>query len=85
MSLHSESRSTGTSSEHKETIFYCGDDQALAQKGCGPSHPGDTQKPSGDGPGQTVLGEVSLPGLGPDDNQRSFQSQPFCDSVIVQK
>lgn len=57
MSLHCESRSTGTPSEHKETIFYCGREGALAQRGCGASHLGDVQKPSGDGPGKPDLGD----------------------------
>jgi len=45
-------------SEHEETLFYCEGHRALAQvaqRGCGVSHLGDVQKPSGHGPGQSAL------------------------------
>ena len=46
-------------SEHQEALSYCDGDQALeqvAQRGCGISILGDTQKLSGHGPGQPTLG-----------------------------
>lgn len=48
--------------------------QALAQRGCGPSHPGDIQKAIWKWSWATTS-RWSCLGL----DQRSFQSQPFCD------
>jgi len=60
-------------SENEETLFYCEGNRALAQVvqgGCGVSVLGDTQKPSGQGPGQQVV--LLSSGVGSDDLQRSL-------------
>lgn len=80
-------------SEHQVTLFDCKGDWTWEQVGqgdCGVSSFGDTQKPSGHGPGQPA--RVSAPawatwarGFGPDDLLRSLLTSMtlcFCAKLI---
>jgi len=72
-------------SEHQQTLFDCEGDGALARVphgGCGVSILGDTQKPSGYGPGQLAPGVPGSAGLLDHLTSRGpLQPQLLCGSV----
>lgn len=74
-------------SEHQEAVFYWEGDQELLQitwRGAGLSILADTQKFSVSDPGQLMLGSPAWwKSLDQTASRGSFQSQSFCDSVML--
>jgi len=71
--------------KHKKKLLCWEGDHILeevAQRGCSISTLGDTQNPTGHGPGQLVVGDPAWSrGVGLDDLRGAFPPPPFCKNV----